>query len=78
MTFNEFINYFGEQIRELYEFEKTEPKNFWIWDIDWTDYEIHCYLRFRDDRSMFERHNRYYQKKISVNGTPLAEYLAYN
>ena len=77
MTFNEFRNYFGEQIHEFYYFEKEELGNSWLryFVDDWTEYELYCYLRFKKDRSMFDHHKRYDQEKISVNGVPLEEYF---
>ena len=76
MTFNEFRNYFGEQIHDFYYFETDERGHSWLEYIDdWTEYELYCYLRFKKDRSMFDHHKRYDQEKISVNGVPLEEYF---
>ena len=77
MTFNEFRNYFGEQIHDFYYFEKDECGHSWLryFVDDWTEYELYCYLRFKNDRSMFDHHRRHDQEKISVNGVPLEEYF---
>ena len=77
MTFNEFRNYFGEQIHEFYYFEKDERGLSWLEYIDdWTEYELYCYLRFKKDRSMFEKKRNL--EGIFVNGAPLDEYLLFN
>ncbi len=74
MNFNKFRNSFKKEIHDFYYFEKDECGSSWLENIeDWTDYELHCYLRFKNDPSMFEKKRNL--GGIFVNGVPLQNYL---